>query len=558
MLADFRTQKIKWDKADNVINTGLSAHEGDQNGRKLALQITDGGEQEVLTGASVSLAWQTQKGDHYGLEAFTETDGEFGLFELVYPTGMLTNVGVLKASIVLVVDGSRLESREFSITVTRSNVNDAAVESENSFTALTEALVKVDSWNNDFEGFKLGWEDTFSQLEANYAPQLQDVTAQLAQTQQDFDVAVGAITVDSEVVLARNGETTLGERLDKSDSRIKEVEQKTGLIADYPIKGSLENGFYGFIQPSEMGLIESNPEGSQAFNGANLALAIGLSSGTAINQDTAWMKFSRKGDIYLVPVKPLRHSAPWNAIYNQGAVYGDGTNGVNPPNGRAGNRLSVSAANSSFVIDAAIDDGFLKSGAVTAAVGDILVTKGFTNDENNGEFTVTAITDTEITVDGTLVDETGTPSSSVYEKTDAVKQDRDVVIGGNRYRVQLLKGSEQDPLNSFADSDRDMVGPNSEWNNLILPLHERAKLQDWRYSAYAGTTEDWGIGLTDADLITHHEFGTGNYTWCQETNDETPYRRVIRGYDGASGGGHGGSWGTWVGLGWRPVLRLLS
>lgn len=210
MLTDFRTQKIKWDKADNVINNGLSAHEGDQNGRKLALQITDDGEQEDLTGASVSLAWQTRKGDHYGLEAFTETDGEYGLFELVYPTGMLTNVGVLKASIVLIVDGSRLESKEFAITVSQSNVNDEAIESENSFTALTDALVKVDSWNDDLEGFKLGWEDTFSQLEANYAPQLQGVTAQLAQKADE-----------DEIIAARNGEDNLKARLDKENQEVK-------------------------------------------------------------------------------------------------------------------------------------------------------------------------------------------------------------------------------------------------------------------------------------------------------------------------------------------------
>lgn len=351
-----------------------------------------------------------------------------------------------------------------------------------------------------------------------------------------------------------------------ADALERIAQKETSQVTDYTnapgskvlVAGDRENGFYGFVQPHEFGQIENNPEGQKEMSASNLALAIGLSSGTAINQDTAWMKFSREGEVYLVPVKPLRHSASWNAIYNQGAVYGDGTNGVNPPNGRAGKKLSVSAANSSFKIDAATDDGFLVSGAVIAAVGDTLVAKGFTNEANNGEFVITAITDTEITVTGTLVDEVGTPTSAIYEKTKAVKQDRDIVVGGNRYRVQLLKGSEQDPLNSYTDSDRDMVGPNSEWNNLILPLHERAKLQDWRYSAYAGTTEDWGIGLTDADLITHREFGTGSYSWTQETNDETPYRRVVRGYSGASNGIHYLSWSTGSDFGFRPALRLLS
>lgn len=358
-----------------------------------------------------------------------------------------------------------------------------------------------------------------------------------------------------------------GENQRRMADALERIAQKeTSQVTDYTnapgskvlAAGNRENGFYGFVQPHEFGQIENNPEGQKEMSASNLALAIGLSSGTAINQDTAWMKFSREGEVYLVPVKPLRHSASWNAIYNQGAVYGDGTNGVNPPNGRAGKKLSVSAANSSFKIDAATDDGFLVSDAVIAAVGDTLVAKGFANEANNGEFTITAITDTEITVTGTLVDEVGTPTSAIYEKTKAVKQDRDIVVGGNRYRVQLLKGSDNDPLNSYTDSDRDMVGAESEWNHLILPMHERAKLQNWNYKSYAGTTEDWAVGLTDADLITHYKEGLGSYTWCQETSDDTPYRRVIRGRNGASYGGHHISWYTISSFGFRPALRLLS
>lgn len=341
---------------------------------------------------------------------------------------------------------------------------------------------------------------------------------------------------------------------------------KEGKITDYTnapgskvlVGGDRENGFYGFVQPYEFGQIEDNPSGQKEVTASSLAIAIGLTNGSSVNEDTAWMKFSRGGEIYLVPVKPLRRSVTWNAIYNQGAVYGDGTAGITPPDGRAGKRLSVSASSNAFLIDNP-DDGFLRSSAVTAAVGDTLVARGFSNSANNGEFTVSAISDSAITVTGgTLVDETEAVNASVYAKSKAVTQNRDVVIGGNRYRVQLLKGAARDPLDSYLDSDRGMVGPNSEWNNLILPLHERARLQNWRYSNYAGETEDWGIGLTDADLVTHHTEGLGSYTWCQETSDDTSYRRVLRGTLGASGGSQYISWPTGSDLGWRPALRLLS
>lgn len=356
------------------------------------------------------------------------------------------------------------------------------------------------------------------------------------------------------------------ENQDRIATAIEQI-AKIGKVDDYTNSpgskvlagGNRENGFYGFVQPREFGEIEDNPEGNKNMSASNLALTIGLTNGVAINEATAWMKFSRGGEIYLVPVKPLRRSVTWDAIYNQGAVYGSGGIGVNPPGGRVGPRLSANGSANAFVIEPDSEGGWLRSGAVTAAVGDTIVARGFSNSDNNGEFTVLSITDTNIVVDGNLFDEAaGNKNASVHKKSNEVTQNRDVVIGGNRYRVQLLKGAATDPLDSYNDADRGLVGPASEWNNLILPLHEQAKLQNWAYRAYAGETEDWGIGLTDADLVTHNNNGLGSYTWCQESSDVSPYRRVIRGFYGASFGTHYISWYTYSDIGWRPALRLLS
>lgn len=323
------------------------------------------------------------------------------------------------------------------------------------------------------------------------------------------------------------------------------------------IAGNRENGFYGFVQPEEFGLIKDNTEGSQNLSATNLALAVGLAQGTAQHENTSWMKFSRNGEILFVPVKPIRHTVSWNSIYKQGAVYGDNTMGLNPTNGRAGNTISISESDNSFRIDE-IEDHWQRSGAVIAVPGDTIVAKGFKNSENNGEFEVTAITDYKITVNKTLVAEERSKKVSVYNKKDAVRQDREVIIGENKYKVQLLKGADSDPLDSYDNGDRGLVGPNSEWNNLVLPLHERAKLQDWNYKSYAGTVEDWGAGLTDRDLVTRHTLGTGSYQWFQETGDSHPARRVIRGSPGASHGYVSPSWAASSDYGWRPALRLLS
>ena len=324
------------------------------------------------------------------------------------------------------------------------------------------------------------------------------------------------------------------------------------------VAGNRKRGFYGFVQPWEFGQIEGNPANKRDFDGANLAIAIGLTAGTAQFSDTPWMKFSIDGDIAFVPLKPIRYSAPWNNIYNQGAVYGDDSIGVNPPNGRAGIRLYVDGATNSFREDSRADgDGFLRSGAEIAGVGDTIITRNFKNAANNGEFTVQSITDSAITVSGSLVSEAkGNPKANIYNKKDAVTQNRKIKTGGNEYRVRLLKGASQDPLNSYLDADRDMVGDNNEWNTLILPMHERAKAGTWNYKAYAGDVEYWVLDLTDKDLHTHNSYGLGTYSWTQETSDDVSWARVLRGSYGASSASQSNSWHTWDDSGWRPALLL--
>ena len=328
------------------------------------------------------------------------------------------------------------------------------------------------------------------------------------------------------------------------------------------VAGDRSNGFYGFVQPSEFGLIEGNPASQKEMSGANLAIAIGLTQGVAENDNTPWMKFSRGGQIYLVPMKPIRRSLSWNSIYNQGAVYGDNTVGINPPNGRAGKFLSVEGESNSFIIQPdAVDRGFLHVGATLGKVGDRIVVRGFANAGNNGEFIIQSITDTAITVDGNLTTEPkGRSQASIYKKGDEVVQNRKVTIGGNQYQVKLLKGGASDPLDSYADADRGLAGgDNNEWENLIMPLHEKATTKDWAYKAYVSdTVEDWGVGLTDRDLVTHHTHGNGSYSWMQDTVDTIAWTRLVRGDGGVSYGNHGRSWNVHTSYGWRPCLALLS
>ena len=150
MLDNFSTQRITWNKANNRVYSPIKANSGDTNGRTLEVQILNGGTVEDLTGKSVNLAWRTKDGAFNGLDVFEAVDATKGMFKIKYTTGMLSNVGELSASIVIIGTNERIESSSFVITVERSNVNDASVQSENSFTSLTTALAEVQDIDNKF------------------------------------------------------------------------------------------------------------------------------------------------------------------------------------------------------------------------------------------------------------------------------------------------------------------------------------------------------------------------------------------------------------------------
>lgn len=243
--------------------------------------------------------------------------------------------------------------------------------------------------------------------------------------------------------------------------------------------GDREAGFFGFVQVADF------------ITGDALATAIGLSDGTSQNSDTPWIKYIFNGKICFTPLKALRNTVTWDAIYAAGSVYGTG---------------SIIGTGEQWMLD---------------------------NDENYGDGGIARVT-----------------------------QGAQVDVGGLAYKVRLFRGAANDPLDSYADSDRGAIGVEDEWNAIMLPLHERAKLQNWNYPAYAGITEYWGTDLTDMDMNTHYTLGSGSYSWCQETRDtlegvETAYRRAFRGYHGVSGLYSNTSSLVSSNYGFRPVLELI-
>lgn len=138
-------------------------------------------------------------------------------------------------------------------------------------------------------------------------------------------------------------------------------------------------------------------------------------------------------------------------------------------------------------------------------------------------------------------------------KVNAVYGDRIIEIGGLQYKVRLWRGANFDPANGYNGEKVKQ----SEWNKLMLPIHEKAKDQSWTYSNNVNIpTENWGIGFTDEDLLTHRNYGNGSYSWCQEVAESTAYR-VIRGSNGVSNSASGTSSYSPSHYGFRPVLELF-
>lgn len=310
------------------------------------------------------------------------------------------------------------------------------------------------------------------------------------------------------------------------------------------LAGDRDAGYFGLVPATEI------------MRGDALATALGITQGTAQEIDTPWIKYIWKNKICFTPLKTIRHSVSWDAIYNAGCIYGDDTIGLLPPAGRLGTQLSIDGNDNSINTSRGDFLSGVDSSDDVIAVGGTLILDGFTNSINNGEVVVVSITTNKIIVSGkTLITEEGNNNCRIYDKSKAVLQNRKILINDVNYRVRAFKGSN---LDLYTGSD-DSKGRNNEWNWIMLQLHEHAELKNWTYSQFVDNDlGDFAIHFTDVDMRTHYKHGYGALTWCQEVSTVTTYRRVRRGHNGASYLHPHVSWAANTYYGLRPVLELSS
>jgi hypothetical protein len=135
-----------------------------------------------------------------------------------------------------------------------------------------------------------------------------------------------------------------------------------------------------------------------------------------------------------------------------------------------------------------------------------------------------------------------------------------VTKNGQTYIVRLMKGALTDP-SLYDASDRGAKG--SEWNRLMLPIHEQAIDKSWAYPVFVEDnvpvwSHNFGTGAngmyTDSDLQVGS--GNGRYVWCQETRNTDTAWRVQRGGISVSVSETDTVSGKASGNGWAPVLEL--
>ena len=199
-LENLKFYKIKLDRADMTITQVLKAKEGAVNGNGIELQVINGSIVEDTTDVAVYLNWRHTITDTQGSEPFTLVDAASGVYRVSYPTEMLIK-GTVLADIKLVDPvGVTISAATLMINIAES-ATDTETQSANAWNDIQQILV-----------------DT-----------------QIIKSQ--FNQVLAGATVDGEVIAARNAFTTLGQRLDTTDTqlanKVEKVEGKGLSTEDY-------------------------------------------------------------------------------------------------------------------------------------------------------------------------------------------------------------------------------------------------------------------------------------------------------------------------------------
>ena len=178
---------IIWDQVGKTFFENPEA----KAGRIMRVQVVNAGIIEDLTGYTLNLGWTSVRDpSKFGLDAFDDVDITKGIFEIEYTSGMLTNIGPLNASLLLVPpgDGRPIESNNFKLTVKNSAINPGAIQGETSFSTLENALVEVNGWNARIDVVEQEFKDRADALDEAYPVRLTAAEQSVAAVEAQVDL----------------------------------------------------------------------------------------------------------------------------------------------------------------------------------------------------------------------------------------------------------------------------------------------------------------------------------------------------------------------------------
>ena len=229
---EFYYQPIRIDTINTRVFADLVAKEGDANGRGLLVTLTENGLSKDTTGVALNLKWEHTSVGNQGLDNFEAVDLSKGLYKITYPTEML-NRGKVRAFIQIIDSGKLAGTRNIEITVDRGVGDDTAIVSSNSFTALAQALIDVNSNNSALSARILSVEqqltETVNDIDTSLTPRITSVEQELAATVNDIDTSLTPRidSVEQQLTDVKSTDTSHA-------SRILSVEQQLTLISGAP------------------------------------------------------------------------------------------------------------------------------------------------------------------------------------------------------------------------------------------------------------------------------------------------------------------------------------
>jgi len=200
-LDNFRKINITLNKANQHILEPQIAKVGDVNGRELVVQLIDGGVIKDQTGVSLKLNWQHANGNQ-GAETFSALDASQGVFSVYYPENMLFR-GTVTANISINENGKITNSLNFQIAVKGDVFDGSAIEVDGLLFTLKDLKDQLDERDDILETL----ENRQSSVENQFNSLQQEIT--------NKDVISAP-----EIIAARGGKDTLGQRLDDTTSQL--------------------------------------------------------------------------------------------------------------------------------------------------------------------------------------------------------------------------------------------------------------------------------------------------------------------------------------------------